>query len=147
MAPPAPAVRRCGGAGRTHRRGAHPHPIERGVWVLAELLGTPPPPPPQAVPALTPDLNGAVTVREMLEKHRSDPACMECHRRMDPLGFALENYGPTGVWRDKYENGRKVDPSGVLFNQHEFKTVVEFKQLILKQKQRFIRGFACRKCR
>ncbi|MEC9350451.1 MAG: DUF1585 domain-containing protein, partial [Planctomycetota bacterium] len=60
---------------------------------------------------------------------------------IDPLGFALENYGPTGVWRDKYENGREVDVSGVLFNQHEFKTLVEFKQLILKEKGRFIRGF------
>ena len=53
----------------------------------------------------------------------------------------MENFGPTGVWRDKYENGREVDVSGVLFNQHEFKTLVEFKQLILKEKHRFIRGF------
>jgi len=57
------------------------------------------------------------------------------------LGFALENYGPTGVWRDKYENGRDVDVSGVLFNQHEFKTFLEFKQFVIKEKHRFIRGF------
>ncbi|NQV23394.1 MAG: DUF1585 domain-containing protein, partial [Rhodopirellula sp.] len=60
---------------------------------------------------------------------------------IDPLGFALENYGPTGVWRDKYENGRDVDASGVLFNQHEFNNVVDFKRLILQEKHRFVRGF------
>ena len=57
------------------------------------------------------------------------------------MGFALENYGPTGVWRDKYENGRDVDVSGVLFNQHEFKTFLEFKRFVIKEKHRFIRGF------
>ncbi len=57
------------------------------------------------------------------------------------MGFALENYGPTGVWRDKYENGRDVDVSGVLFNQHNFKTFLEFKQFIIKEKHRFVRGF------
>ena len=63
--------------------GVETSPVERGVWVLADLLGTPPPPPPKEVPAITPDLNGAETVRDLLEKHRSDKACMECHRRMD----------------------------------------------------------------
>ena len=73
--------------------------------------------------------------------HRQRADCAGCHNKIDPLGFALENYGPTGVWREKYENGRDVDVSGVLFNQHEFKTVVDFKRLVLLEKHRFIRGF------
>ena len=64
--------------------GVETSPVVRGVWVLDHFLGTPPPPPPKEVPALVPDLNGAQSVRQMLEKHRSDPACMKCHQRMDP---------------------------------------------------------------
>ena len=82
-----------------------------------------------------------LTIRERLAIHRERADCAGCHNKIDPLGFALENYGPTGVWRDSYENGREVDVSGVLFNQHEFKTLEEFKSLLLQEKQRFIRGF------
>lgn len=82
--------------------GVETSPVEWGVWVPTDLLGTPPPPPPKEVPALTPDLNGAVTVRDMLEKHRSDTACMECHRRIDPLGSALEADDPIGRFRTIY---------------------------------------------
>lgn len=107
--------------------GVENSPIERGVWVLADLLGTPPPPPPKEVPALTPDLNGAVTVREMLEKHRSDPACMECHRRMDPLGFALEAYDPIGRLRTKYSKKQQVSTHGNYLGK-DFADVTELKQ-------------------
>lgn len=117
--------------------GVETSPIERGVWVLADLLGTPPPPPPKAVPALTPDLNGAVTVRQMLEKHRSDPACMECHRRMDPLGFALEAYDPIGRYRTKYSKRQTVSTHGNYLGQ-DFTDVTELKQIL----SRDVRPFA-----
>jgi hypothetical protein len=119
-------------------------PITRGAWVNAVIFNDPPEPPPADVPPL-PEGNAEelakLTIRERLAAHRQRADCAGCHNRIDPLGFALENYGPTGVWRDKYENGRDVDVSGVLFNQHRFDTVVEFKRLILQEKQRFIRGF------
>jgi len=108
------------------------------------IFNDPPDPPPADVPPL-PEADreklAKLTIRERLAEHRKRADCAGCHNKIDPLGFALENYGPTGVWRDTYENGRKVDPGGVLFNEHEFKTVVEFKQLILREKQRFIRAF------
>ena len=119
-------------------------PITRGAWVNAVIFNDPPEPPPADVPPLpeaSKDELAKLTIRERLSAHRKREDCAGCHNKIDPLGFALENYGPTGVWRDKYENGRKVDVSGVLFNQHEFTTLVEFKKLILKEKQRFIRGF------
>ena len=120
-------------------------PITRGAWVNAVIFNDPPEPPPADVPPL-PEANevqlAKLTIRERLAAHRKREDCAGCHNKIDPFGFALENYGPTGFWRDKYRNGREVDVSGVLFNQHEFKNVVEFKELILKEKQRFIRGFS-----
>jgi hypothetical protein len=119
-------------------------PITRGAWVNAVIFNDPPEPPPADVPPL-PEASeeelAKLTIRERLAIHRKREDCAGCHNKIDPLGFALENYGPTGVWRDKYENGREVDVSGVLFNQHEFETLLEFKKLILKEKQRFLRGF------
>ena len=119
-------------------------PITRGAWVNTVIFNDPPEPPPADVPPL-PEANheelAKLTIRERLDAHRTREDCAGCHKKIDPLGFALENYGPTGFWRDKYENGRDVDVSGVLFDQDEFKTVVEFKRLILKERQRFFRGF------
>jgi hypothetical protein len=96
------------------------------------------PPLPEVVSADTAKL----TLRERFETHRTRPDCAGCHVRIDPLGFALENYGPTGIWRDKYANGRTVDSSGVLFKKHKFTDPVEFKDAILAEKDRFARGFA-----
>ncbi|MBT6156903.1 MAG: DUF1588 domain-containing protein [Planctomycetaceae bacterium] len=119
-------------------------PITRGAWINAVIFNDPPEPPPADVPPL-PEVDREelekLTIRERLAIHRKRADCAACHNEIDPLGFAMENYGPTGVWRDKYENGRDVDVSGKLFNQFEFKTVIEFKQLILREKRRFIRGF------
>lgn len=120
-------------------------PITRGAWVNAVIFNDPPDPPPADVPPL-PEADEEVlkklTIRERFAEHRKREDCASCHKRIDPLGFALENYGPTGVWRDTYDNGRDVDPSGTLFNQYEFKTAREFQEIILAQKHRFIRGFA-----
>ena len=119
-------------------------PITRGAWVNAVIFNDPPEPPPADVPAL-PEADAEklakLTIRERLAEHRKRADCAGCHNKIDPFGFALENFGPTGVWRDTYENGRQVDPSGILFNQHKFQTLVEFKRLILEDKQRFIRAF------
>jgi hypothetical protein len=119
-------------------------PITRGAWVNAVIFNDPPEPPPADVPPL-PEVDkeelAKLTIRERLAAHRQRADCAGCHNKIDPLGFALENYGPTGVWRDQYKNGREVDVGGVLFNQHEFNTLVEFKRLIVQEKQRFFRGF------
>ncbi len=82
-----------------------------------------------------------LTLREIFAAHRTRPDCAGCHVKIDPLGFALENYGPTGVWRDQYENGREVDATGVLFHRHPFRDIVEFKDAILLEKERFAKAF------
>ena len=89
-------------------------PVLRGKWVMEVLLGTPPPPPPPNVPALeeTKEVKTAATlsVRERMEEHRANPACNSCHRVIDPLGLALENFDVTGAWRIK-DNGVPIDPA------------------------------------
>ena len=119
-------------------------PITRGTWINAVIFNDPPEPPPADVSPLD-ESNEAnlekLTIRERLAAHRERTDCAGCHNKIDPLGFALENFGPTGVWRDKYENGRDVDVSNVLFNQHKFADFNEFKKLIVEQKPRFTRGF------
>ena len=87
-------------------------PVRRGKWVLEALLGTPPPPPPPGSDSLEPDteMSGA-TLRERFERHRDDAACAVCHDKIDPIGFALENYDPIGRWRDQSE-GQDIDPTG-----------------------------------
>lgn len=123
--------------------GVETSPVERGVWVLADLLGTPPPPPPKEVPALTPDLNGAETVRDLLEKHRSDKACMECHRRMDPLGFALEAYNPIGRHRTKYGKSQKVTTHGTFMGK-DFQDVDGLKKILATDLRPFARNLVIR---
>jgi hypothetical protein len=119
-------------------------PITRGAWINAVIFNDPPEPPPADVPVL-PEVDSEklakLTIRERLAEHRKRADCAGCHEQIDPLGFALENFGPTGVWRDTYENGRQVDASGVLFNRHAFKTILEFKKILVKEKERFLRGF------
>ena len=95
-------------------------PVMRGKWVMEVLLGSPPPPPPPNVPALeetkgTTDSGRALTVRERMEQHRSNPQCTSCHRVIDPLGLALENFDATGKWRIR-DGGMAVDTSGHLFD-------------------------------
>jgi hypothetical protein len=90
-------------------------PVLRGVWVLDNLLNSPPPPPPANVPALdeSPAEGRKLTTRDQVERHRADPGCASCHARIDPLGFALENFDVIGRWRAEDEGGA-IDPSGVL---------------------------------
>ena len=77
-------------------------PVLRGVWVIERLLGIPRQPPPPNVPAVEPDATGAVTIRQMIEQHRADPACASCHAKMDPPGMALESFDVIGGFRDRY---------------------------------------------
>lgn len=120
-------------------------PITRGAWVASVILNDPPEPPPADVPPLA-DKPAAdeqeLTLRERFAAHRKRADCAGCHERIDPLGFALENYNAAGIWRDKYNNGRMVDVSGSLFGKHQFKDMVEFKDALLAEKNRFARAFA-----
>lgn len=93
-------------------------PVLRGVWVMEKILGEPPPPPPKSVPAIEPDIRGALTIRAILDKHTEVKSCAVCHERFDPVGYALENFDVMGAWRDRYrslEKGEKItgyDPAG-----------------------------------
>ncbi len=93
-------------------------PVLRGKWILTNILGTPPPAPPPNVPALKENNEGGkiLSVRERMEEHRKSPACASCHKIMDPLGFALENFDAIGQWRSKSEDGAPIDASGVLLD-------------------------------
>ena len=120
-------------------------PITRGAWIAGVIFNNPPAPPPGNVPPLSekpPTGEENLTLKERLTLHRKRADCRGCHEQIDPLGFALENYDPIGVWREKYDNGRDVDASGKLFRKHEFDNVVEFKDAILAEKDRFARGLA-----
>lgn len=120
-------------------------PITRGAWIASVIFNHPPQPPPADVPPLAEHPSGAeqdLTLRERIAAHRQRSDCRGCHEKIDPLGFALENYDVIGRWRDRYENERPVDMSGSLFRQHEFQSVVEFKDALLSEKDRFSRGLA-----
>ncbi|MEO2011378.1 MAG: DUF1588 domain-containing protein [Pirellulaceae bacterium] len=118
------------------------HPIARGAWIIEVIFNDPPPPPPNDVPPLNEDAGSdKLTIREKFAVHRKNPDCASCHSRLDPLGFALENFDITGRWRDKYENGREVDSSGTLMRKYEFDGIVRFKQSLVKENKRFARAF------
>ena len=121
--------------------GVDTSPVIRGAWVLENILGTPAPPPPPSVPVIEPDIRGATTIRDRLEKHRSAATCATCHALIDPPGFALESFDAIGRWRDSYRDGDQplpVDPSGELFGE-PFADVAAFKQLLVEQPEQFAR--------
>jgi len=119
-------------------------PVMRGKWVMEVLLGSPPPPPPPNVPALeatSAQANGKVlTVRERMEEHRKNPACASCHRVIDPLGLALENFDPTGRWRIK-DNGFSVDAAGVMYDGTKLDGPADLRGALLKRKDVFLETF------
>ena len=129
--------------------GTNTSPVLRGVWLSERLLGVPIPPPPENVPAVEPDIRGATSIREQLEKHRSDAGCASCHRKIDPAGFALENFDAAGQWREFYPkpNGRpnrkkKIDPSYQLADGRSFADVREFRSLVAAQVDRLAQNVA-----
>jgi hypothetical protein len=111
-------------------------PVLRGKWVMEVLLGTPPPAPPPNIPALdeTPEAEGGRlrTVRERMELHRKNPACMSCHRMIDPIGLALENFDVTGAWRIK-DNGAPVDPASALYDGTPLASASDLQQALMKR--------------
>ncbi len=115
-------------------------PVLRGKWLLEEVFGTPPPPPPPLVATLSPndEKSEGLTFRQRLEKHRKDPNCAACHARLDPLGFALENYDSIGRWRTQV-SGEWVDASGELPGGVVIVGPEALKQVLLNRKQLFVR--------
>jgi hypothetical protein len=133
--------------------GTNTSPVVRGAYFLDRILGTPPDPPPSTVPSVEPDIRGATTIREQLDKHRNQPACAGCHAKLDPPGFALENYDVTGRWRTHYRaipesaadkivknagsdvrhyiQGLPVQPQYTLADGRSFDDIDAFKQLML----------------
>ncbi|NNE94249.1 MAG: DUF1592 domain-containing protein, partial [Verrucomicrobiales bacterium] len=118
-------------------------PVTRGHWVLDELLGTPPPPPPAEVPALVPDLSGVDTPRAQLARHREDAACFECHKQMDPIGLALENFDVIGRYRTKYNAKTKIDSAGEMYGI-PFKNVAELRKILRSREEDFAKSLTAK---
>lgn len=118
-------------------------PVKRGKFILENILGTPPPPPPPEVPELSEDRRvvNAESLRKRLEQHRADPNCAVCHERMDPLGFAFENYDAIGAWRTGEGRDGKlaIDPAGTLPGGESFSGPAELKSLLKKRDGEFRR--------
>ena len=114
--------------------------VQRGRWILETLLGTPPPPPPPDVPELKAAPNGKLlSAREQMQAHRANPVCASCHGRMDPLGFALENFDGVGRWRNE-DAGARIDASGKLPDGTEFQGPAGLSKLLLtKYEDDFVR--------
>ena len=145
--------------------GTSTSPVLRGVWMLDRIMGRPAPPPPPNVPAIEPDIRGAKTIREILEKHRKTENCAGCHSRIDPPGFALENYDVIGGWRENYRIlaeqknrvnnrtgplgkylvawqyglGLPVDAGDALPDGRKFADIGEFKKLLLAHPEQIAR--------
>jgi len=113
-------------------------PVVRGKWILANILGTPPPPPPPNVPTLKEaSASGALTMRERVAEHRKNPACAGCHRLMDPVGFALENYDAVGRWRGQ-DGGAAIDASGSLPGGGAFQGPQGLRDALLARPELFV---------
>ena len=126
--------------------GVDTSPIVRGVYVLENILGTPPPPPPPDVEPLSPDLRGAKTMKEQLALHRNQEACNSCHRKIDPMGSVLESFDPIGRWRDHYPKRDKkakqspaIDTTAILPNGRQVNNLTEFKALLLERESQVVR--------
>jgi hypothetical protein len=145
--------------------GTSTSPVLRGVWVLDRIVGRPASPPPPNIPAVEPDIRGATTIRQQLAKHRSTENCAGCHARIDPPGFALENFDVIGGWRERYRvvaerkhwvnnrvgplakylaayqygEGQSIDAGDELPDGRKFADVTEFKQLLLAHPEQIAR--------
>ena len=119
-------------------------PVLRGKWIMEVLFGTPPPPPPPDVPDLEAideaEEGRFLTVRERLEMHRASPACRSCHRVIDPLGLALENFDVTGAYRIN-DQGRTVDPSGDLYDGTPLSGLADLRTALLSRRESLARAF------
>ncbi len=116
-------------------------PVKRGKWVLEQILGTPPPPAPPNVPELESQKELSGTLRQRMEQHRSNAACANCHRQMDALGFAFENFDAIGRFREKDADG-DIDPSGSLPDGSTFQGPADLRTLLRDQKELVTRNLA-----
>jgi hypothetical protein len=120
-------------------------PVQRGKWIMEVLLGSPPPPPPADVPPFD-DTKAAtatgkpLSTRERMEEHRKNPACMSCHKVIDPLGLALDNFDTLGAWRIK-DNGVPIDSNGVLYDGTKMTGPADLRQALLNHSEGLIRNF------
>ena len=139
-------------------------PVPRGAFVMDRLLGQPPDPPPANVAAIEPDVRGTQTIREQLDKHRSNAVCASCHAKMDPPGFAMESFDVIGGWRTRYRSigegdpaprgsidpfigisfklGPAVDASGVLPDERAFQNIADFQSLLAADPKPLLKNFA-----
>ncbi len=145
--------------------GTRTSPILRGAWILDRILGQPPSPPPPDIPPIEPDIRGATTIREQLDRHRNTPACATCHAHIDPPGFALENFDPIGNWRDFYRvssrtsagpvdlpygsgrpvyRGPDVEQGGQTPDGQAFQDVTDYKRLLLDDRDQIARNLTQR---
>jgi cytochrome c5 len=117
-------------------------PVQRGKWILTNLIGMPPDPPPPNVPALKEhsDPGKVTSLRERMEEHRKNPACAGCHKLMDPIGFSLENFDAVGQWRTTDE-GAKIDPAGVMFNGSKIDGPVALRNILTAKPEIFASVF------
>ena len=119
-------------------------PVLRGKWVMEVLLGSPPPPPPPDVPELEETAEAQegrlLTVRERMEQHRNNPACSSCHRMIDPIGLALENFDVTGAWRIK-DNGAPIDAAGELYDGTALSSPTDLRRALMKRPIPLVRTF------
>lgn len=140
--------------------GTNTSPVVRGIFVMDRILGMDPPPPPPGIPGVEPDIRGAATLRELLDKHRSSETCNGCHRMIDPPGFAMESYDVIGGWRERFRSigegdfvnatvqGRKVryrlsqpvDTTGKLNNGSSFTGMADFQKLLLADQDKVARS-------
>jgi len=124
--------------------GIESSPVERGAWVLRYLLNDPPPPAPPNVPQLSRLADKPLTARERVLAHQEEPQCASCHRKIDPIGFGLENFTAAGKWRTEDKHGKKtydIDPSGKFHKGPEFSGYFEMRDLIAQKENDFARGF------
>jgi len=142
--------------------GTNTSPVVRGAWVLERILNQPPKPPPPGIPGVEPDIRGATTLRELLDKHRDSSTCKSCHRKIDPPGFALESFNPIGGFRDRFRSlgegekvnamvgarkvqyriGPPVDCSGQLPDGRPFQSYAEFRDLLAADEDVLAKAFA-----
>jgi hypothetical protein len=127
--------------------GEQTSPVERGAWVLRKLLHDPPPPAPANVPQLNRLAGKPLTTRERIALHQEEPQCAQCHRKIDPIGFGLENFDAAGRWRtedlrpDVPQKNRLIDPAGAFHKGAAFRDYFELRDLIAAKPERFARGF------
>lgn len=142
--------------------GSYTSPVKRGVWVLERIIGLPPDPPPPDVAAIEPDIRGATTLRQQLEKHRALPTCAGCHAKIDPPGFVLESYDVIGGWRQQYRTAHHgtikplvnypelkhvhysapVETASITAAGEPFNNLDDYKRLLLKDPDQIARTVA-----